>query len=283
MSTIYRAAYVSLHVRRSNRAALGLYRDTLGFTVKDIEKKYCESVRDLDQPWVYSNFLLHRRGWRRRVCYEVVSDSIVGIENDSTHSRAIDGCNGQLHTCSMLSMKCSCDTSPPSDAIGCSAPQIRRMKNLASRHLPLVLPYLPFRSPFRHVRVLPFPRYASGRLEHLDLDTQRRRPRRPCAEKQDRSVGRSARRGRLSMGKHRSCEGGRTHDDMVFLDRLHVCRPFSSLERKKLANANPTGIPFLKIQGHCLILRNLRLVCLPDRKLCPGASGPPVTFDHAFL
>ena len=173
---------------------------------------------------------------------------------------------------------------PPSDAIGCSAPQIRRMKNLASRHLPLVLPYLPFRSQFRHVRrVLSFPRHASGRLEHLDLDTQRRRPRRPCAEKQDRSVGRSARRGRLSMGKHRSCEGGRTHDDMVFLDRLHVCRPFSSLERKKLANANPTGIPFLKIQGHCLILRNLRLVCLPDRKLCPGASGPPVTFDHAFL
>jgi len=42
MSTIYRAAYVSLHVRRSNRAALSLYRDTLGFTVKDIEKKYCE-------------------------------------------------------------------------------------------------------------------------------------------------------------------------------------------------------------------------------------------------
>jgi ribosomal protein S18 acetylase RimI-like enzyme len=43
MATIYRAAYVSLHVRRSNRAALGLYRDTLGFTVKDIEKKYCKS------------------------------------------------------------------------------------------------------------------------------------------------------------------------------------------------------------------------------------------------
>ena len=44
MATIYRAAYVSLHVRRSNRAALSLYRDTLGFTVKDIEKKYCEPV-----------------------------------------------------------------------------------------------------------------------------------------------------------------------------------------------------------------------------------------------
>ena len=47
MATIYRAAYVSLHVRRSNRAALSLYRDTLGFTVKDIEKKYCKSAEIL--------------------------------------------------------------------------------------------------------------------------------------------------------------------------------------------------------------------------------------------
>ena len=50
MATIYRAAYVSLHVRRSNRAALSLYRDTLGFTVKDIEKKYCEPSLDQTQP-----------------------------------------------------------------------------------------------------------------------------------------------------------------------------------------------------------------------------------------
>lgn len=41
MATVYRASYVSLHVRKSNRAALGLYKDTLGFTVKEIEKKYC--------------------------------------------------------------------------------------------------------------------------------------------------------------------------------------------------------------------------------------------------
>lgn len=42
MATIYRASHVSLHVRKSNRAALSLYRDTLGFEVRDIEKKYCE-------------------------------------------------------------------------------------------------------------------------------------------------------------------------------------------------------------------------------------------------
>lgn len=42
MATVYRAKYVSLHVRKSNRAAIGLYRDTLGFEVADIEQKYCE-------------------------------------------------------------------------------------------------------------------------------------------------------------------------------------------------------------------------------------------------
>ncbi|EIN10899.1 acyl-CoA N-acyltransferase [Punctularia strigosozonata HHB-11173 SS5] len=46
MATVYQAAYVSLHVRKSNRAALGLYRDTLGFTVKDIEKKYYADGED---------------------------------------------------------------------------------------------------------------------------------------------------------------------------------------------------------------------------------------------
>jgi peptide alpha-N-acetyltransferase len=42
MTDIYKAQYVALHVRKSNRAALGLYRDTLGFTVHKVEKAYCE-------------------------------------------------------------------------------------------------------------------------------------------------------------------------------------------------------------------------------------------------
>jgi hypothetical protein len=50
MASIYNASYVSLHVRKSNRAALGLYRDTLGFTVKDIEKSYCKSTFSLQNP-----------------------------------------------------------------------------------------------------------------------------------------------------------------------------------------------------------------------------------------
>ena len=41
MGTIYRAPCVTLHVRKSNRAAFALYHDSLGFTVSDVEKKYC--------------------------------------------------------------------------------------------------------------------------------------------------------------------------------------------------------------------------------------------------
>jgi len=77
MATIHRAAYVSLHVRRSNRAALSLYRDTLGFTVKDIEKKYCEFVRYPPEKHPYPEPHLDRCGWRRRVCHEAIPDSIV--------------------------------------------------------------------------------------------------------------------------------------------------------------------------------------------------------------
>eukprot|EP00127_Corallochytrium_limacisporum_P003600 Clim_evm83s150 gene=Clim_evmTU83s150 len=40
MVECFNAEYVSLHVRVSNRAALHLYKDTLGFSVQDIEAKY---------------------------------------------------------------------------------------------------------------------------------------------------------------------------------------------------------------------------------------------------
>jgi len=43
MSEIYGAKYVSLHVRRTNKAAIGLYRDSLGFEVVKVESKYCTS------------------------------------------------------------------------------------------------------------------------------------------------------------------------------------------------------------------------------------------------
>lgn len=42
MRDVFDAQYVSLHVRETNRAAIGLYRDTLGFEVHGVEKGYCE-------------------------------------------------------------------------------------------------------------------------------------------------------------------------------------------------------------------------------------------------
>ncbi|KAI8923294.1 acyl-CoA N-acyltransferase [Entophlyctis helioformis] len=42
----FSAKYVTLHVRKSNRAALQLYRDTLQFTVRDIEKGYYADGED---------------------------------------------------------------------------------------------------------------------------------------------------------------------------------------------------------------------------------------------
>jgi ribosomal protein S18 acetylase RimI-like enzyme len=44
MSEIYCAAYVSLHVRKSNKAAIALYRDSLGFSVHAVDKGYCKQV-----------------------------------------------------------------------------------------------------------------------------------------------------------------------------------------------------------------------------------------------
>ena len=37
----YDATDITLHVRKSNRAAISLYRDTLGFEVQGMEKGYC--------------------------------------------------------------------------------------------------------------------------------------------------------------------------------------------------------------------------------------------------
>ncbi|KAF9490872.1 acyl-CoA N-acyltransferase [Pleurotus eryngii] len=40
MADVYKASFVSLHVRKSNKAAIGLYRDSLGFEVVSVEQKY---------------------------------------------------------------------------------------------------------------------------------------------------------------------------------------------------------------------------------------------------
>lgn len=46
MCELFGAQYVSLHVRKSNRAALHLYRDSLKFDVQSIEKSYYQDGED---------------------------------------------------------------------------------------------------------------------------------------------------------------------------------------------------------------------------------------------
>lgn len=77
MASIYKASYVSLHVRKSNRAALSLYRDSLGFTVQGIEKKYCLSTNPSDLVTLsHANF---RCRWRRRVCNAPLAETVTAV------------------------------------------------------------------------------------------------------------------------------------------------------------------------------------------------------------
>lgn len=46
MKTVFGAEYVSLHVRKSNRAALHLYKNTLGYEVNGVEAKYYADNED---------------------------------------------------------------------------------------------------------------------------------------------------------------------------------------------------------------------------------------------
>ena len=72
MKTVYGASMVSLHVRKTNRAALALYKDTLGFEVVKIEKGYCASplarsaLSCCAQRFVLTLYLLPRCRPRRR-------------------------------------------------------------------------------------------------------------------------------------------------------------------------------------------------------------------------
>ncbi|KAH9893344.1 acyl-CoA N-acyltransferase [Cubamyces lactineus] len=56
MARVYKAAYVTLHVRKTNRAALALYRDTLSFGVHEIEKSY---YADGEDAYVMRRSLMH--------------------------------------------------------------------------------------------------------------------------------------------------------------------------------------------------------------------------------
>lgn len=55
MASLYGATEVMLHVRKSNRAAISLYRDSLGFEVTGVEKGYCEFLLlgSRDRSWLH--------------------------------------------------------------------------------------------------------------------------------------------------------------------------------------------------------------------------------------
>jgi peptide alpha-N-acetyltransferase len=55
MKTIYDAEYCSLHVRVGNRAAIALYKDTLGFEIIKVEDKYYADGEDAYDMRVYLN------------------------------------------------------------------------------------------------------------------------------------------------------------------------------------------------------------------------------------
>lgn len=46
METVFDAEYVSLHVRKSNRAAFHLYNETLRYEIHDIERGYYADGED---------------------------------------------------------------------------------------------------------------------------------------------------------------------------------------------------------------------------------------------
>ena len=43
MNHLYKAHHITLHVRESNKPAISLYKDNLGFEQTGVEKGYCES------------------------------------------------------------------------------------------------------------------------------------------------------------------------------------------------------------------------------------------------
>jgi len=67
MDQVFGAEYVSLHVRRSNRAAFNLYTSTLGYQTHDIEAKYYADGEDafgMRKPLRQPQPKKHHHQWR---------------------------------------------------------------------------------------------------------------------------------------------------------------------------------------------------------------------------
>lgn len=66
----YNAKHITLHVRKSNRAAISLYRDTLGFEVHVMEQGYCE-LSGMSKMRSAPDDSCHRCGWGGRIWYAI--------------------------------------------------------------------------------------------------------------------------------------------------------------------------------------------------------------------
>ncbi len=103
MSEVYQAEYVSLHVRKSNRAAIGLYKDTLGFTSAQVEKGYCEwtGLVQASDLILFSRF---RCRWRGRICNATRLPREQGRAREKTGERKIGSCRRRLENKIILSL-----------------------------------------------------------------------------------------------------------------------------------------------------------------------------------
>lgn len=80
MQEVFHAEYVSLHVRKSNRAAFALYSSTLQFKIHDIEAKYYADSEDAYDMRKY--FTKHTKGGQAK-------DAIATTSSSSSRIRAV--------------------------------------------------------------------------------------------------------------------------------------------------------------------------------------------------
>jgi hypothetical protein len=84
MASVFSANYVSLHVRKSNRAAFHLYTQTLGYDINDIEKGYYADGEDAyDMRCVFSD---EQRAGKTGITGVVTTSSGGGGSENDAHS-----------------------------------------------------------------------------------------------------------------------------------------------------------------------------------------------------
>lgn len=90
---VYKAEYVSLHVRESNRAALHLYKDTLEFEVLSVEKSYYQDGEDaysmkkiLDLEELHPSNFAHRGKDSEKIKDDLESDLFEDIIKEGVES-----------------------------------------------------------------------------------------------------------------------------------------------------------------------------------------------------